>query len=123
MLFRSTGEIESIITSFQQESSRASKEMASSGEAVTSGVDMIGETASSFSNVVKGVNEAVSDTESAADKVNRQYEYMQQVSDKAQSVAAGIEESDAAVGQVVLTINHLQERAERLKTLVSRFRI
>ncbi len=119
----STGEIESIITSFQQESSRASKEMASSGEAVTSGVDMIGETASSFSNVVKGVNEAVSDTESAADKVNRQYEYMQQVSDKAQSVAAGIEESDAAVGQVVLTINHLQERAERLKTLVSRFRI
>ena len=26
-------------------------------------------------------------------------------------------------GQVVLTINHLQERAERLKTLVSRFRI
>ncbi len=118
-----TGEIEAIITSFQQESSRASKEMASSGEAVTAGVDMIGETAASFNNVVHGVNEAVNDTESAADKVNRQYEYMQKVSDKAQSISAGIEESDAAVEQVVLTINHLQERAERLKSLVSRFKI
>ena len=117
-----TGEIEAIITSFQQESSRASKEMASSGEAVTAGVDMIGETSSSFNNVVQGVYEAVHDTESAADKVNRQYEYMQKVSDKAQSISAGIEESDAAVEQVVLTINHLQERAEKLKTLVSRFR-
>ena len=48
---------------------------------------------------------------------------MQKVSDKAQSISAGIEESDAAVEQVVLTINHLQERAEKLKTLVSRFRI
>jgi len=118
-----TGEIEAIITSFQQESSRASKEMASSGEAVTAGVDMIGETSASFNNVVHGVNEAVNDTESAADKVNRQYEYMQKVSDKAQSISAGIEESDAAVEQVVLTINHLQERAERLKSLVSRFKI
>lgn len=117
-----TGEIETIITSFQQESSRASKEMDSSGEAVTAGVDMIGETAASFNNVVQGVYEAVNDTESAADKVNRQYEYMQKVSDKAQSISAGIEESDAAVEQVVLTINHLQERAEKLKTLVSRFR-
>lgn len=118
-----TGEIEAIIKSFQQESSRASKEMDSSGEAVTAGVDMIGETAASFNNVVKGVYEAVNDTESAADKVNRQYEYMQEVSDKAQSVAAGIEESDAAAQQVTLTINHLQERAEKLKTLVSRFRV
>ncbi len=118
-----TGEIESIITSFQQESSKASKEMASSGEAVTAGVDMIGETSSSFNNVVYGVNDAVNDTKSAAEKVNRQYEYMQKVSDKAQTVAAGIEESDAAVEQVVSTINHLQERAEKLKTLVSRFKI
>lgn len=84
---------------------------------------MIGETASSFNNVVQSVYEAVNDTESAADKVNRQYEYMQKVSDRAQSISAGIEESDAAAQQVVLTINHLQERAERLKTLVSRFRI
>lgn len=118
-----TGEIEAIIISFQQESSRASQEMTSSGEAVTAGVDMIGETASSFNNVVQSVYEAVNDTESAADKVNRQYEYMQKVSDRAQSISAGIEESDAAAQQVVLTINHLQERAERLKTLVSRFKI
>ena len=48
---------------------------------------------------------------------------MQEISDKAQTIAAGIEESDAAVDQVVVTINHLQERAERLKMLVSRFKI
>ncbi len=118
-----TGEIETIITTFQQESSKASSEMTSSGEAVTAGVDMIGEASSSFNNVVSGVIEAVNDTESAADKVNMQYDFMQKVSDKSQNIASGIEESNAAVEQVVITINHLQERAEKLKALVSRFKI
>ena len=118
-----TGEIEAIITTLQQESSRASSEMSSSGEVVSAGVDMIGETASSFNNVVRGVIQAVGDTESASDKVTSQYTSMQEISDKAQTIAAGIEESDAAVDQVVVTINHLQERAERLKMLVSRFKI
>ena len=118
-----TGEIEAIITTLQQESNRASSEMSSSGEVVSAGVDMIGETASSFNNVVRGVIQAVGDTESASDKVTSQYTSMQEISDKAQTIAAGIEESDAAVDQVVVTINHLQERAERLKMLVSRFKI
>lgn len=118
-----TGEIETIITTLQQESSRASSEMSSSGEVVAAGVDMIGETSSSFTNVVRGVMQAVSDTESTSDKVNSQYTSMQEISDKAQTIAAGIEESDAAVDQVVVTINHLQERAEKLKMLVSRFKI
>ena len=118
-----TGEIEVIVRSFQNESEKASKEMALSGEVVASGVDMIGETTKSFNNVVMGVNKAVQDTESASSKVNTQYNSIQDVSDKAQTVAAGIEESNAAVEQVTSTVSHLQERAERLKMLVSRFKV
>ena len=112
-----------IVRSFQNESEKASKEMALSGEVVASGVDMIGETTKSFNNVVIGVNKAVKDTESASSKVNTQYNSIQDVSDKAQTVAAGIEESNAAVEQVTSTVSHLQERAERLKMLVSRFKV
>ena len=47
----------------------------------------------------------------------------QSVADKAQAVAAGVEESNAAVEQVTITVCHLQERAEKLKMLVSRFKV
>ena len=118
-----TGEIEVIVRSFQNESEKASREMSQSGEVVASGVDMIGETTISFNNVVQGVNEAVKDTQSAASRVDNQYNSIQSVADKAQAVAAGVEESNAAVEQVTITVNHLQERAEKLKMLVSRFKV
>ena len=118
-----TGEIEVIVRSFQNESEKASREMSQSGEVVASGVDMIGETTISFNNVVQGVNEAVKDTQSAASRVDNQYNSIQSVADKAQAVAAGVEESNAAVEQVIITVCHLQERAEKLKMLVSRFKV
>ena len=118
-----TGEIENIVKSFQQESQRASQEMESSGEVVSMGVDMIGETESSFGNVVNGVNEAVAGTETASLKVNSQYTSIQEVAEKAEIIAAGIEESDVAVEQVTTTVAHLQEKAEKLSQLVSRFKV
>ena len=55
--------------------------------------------------------------------VSDQYVTIQSVVDNAQVVAAGIEESNAAVNEVNNTVSHLQQRTERLKRLIEQFRV
>ena len=55
--------------------------------------------------------------------VSDQYITIQTVVDNAQVVAAGIEESNAAVNEVNETVSHMQQRTERLKRLIEQFRV
>lgn len=118
-----TGEIETIITSLQNESESASLEMGRSAESVQGGVENIMVTTEGFKSVVHGVTSLHQDTRVVSESVSNQYNTIQSVVDNAQVIASGIEESNAAVGEVTSTVTHLQERTEGLKHLVGRFKV
>ena len=117
-----TSEIEGIITTLQQESEKASSEMKLSGEAVIHGVEVIEETSKAFAEVVQGVDVAVSNTNNVVMSVSEQNCIIQDVDEKTQVVASGVEESNSAVSEVNVTVSHLQNRAEQLKNIVKQFK-
>ena len=119
---KATSEIETIITTLQQESEKASSEMKASGEAVIKGVEIIEETSKAFGAVVEGVDTAVTNTNSVVMSVSEQNLLIQDVDDKTQIIASGVEESNSAVSEVTSTVSHLQERAEQLKNIVKQFK-
>ena len=119
---KATSEIESIISSLQHESEQAAVAMKSADTSVSTGVDVIEETAASFTYVVDGVNDVTNSTHSMMTNFEEQYHTIQDVTDKTQAIASGIEESNVAVSEVTVTVDHLQERTEKLKTLVEQFK-
>ena len=119
---KATSEIESIISSLQHESEQAAVAMKSADTSVSTGVDVIEETASSFTYVVDGVNDVTNSTHSMMTNFEEQYHTIQDVTDKTQAIASGIEESNVAVSEVTVTVDHLQERTEKLKILVEQFK-
>ncbi len=120
---KSTSEIEKIISTLQNESEQASKEMSSATLSVTSGVEVIETTTSSFSQVVGGVNNMANSTYQLMEGFNVQHQTVAGVTDKTQAIASGIEESNAAVNEISITVDHLQERTEALKRLVGQFKV
>lgn len=120
---KATSEIENIISTLQQESERASQEMSSASVSVTNGVEVIENTTSSFSEVVGGVNNVANSTYQLMEGFNVQHQTVQSVTDKTQAIASGIEESNAAVNEISITVDHLQERTEALKRLVGQFKV
>ncbi len=100
-----TSEIERIITTLQNESEKASYEMKVSGDAVINGVDT-----------------AVTNTQNVVMSVSEENGLIQDIDDKMQIVASGIEESNSAVSEVNITVSHLQNRADQLKRLVTQFK-
>ena len=119
---KATSEIENIISSLQHESEQAAVAMKSADTSVSTGVDVIEETASSFTYVVDGVNDVTNSTHSMMTNFEEQYHTIQDVTDKTQAIASGIEESNVAVSEVTVTVDHLQERTEKLKILVEQFK-
>lgn len=117
------GEIESIITTLQQKSNLASVEMTKSVDSVQVGVDNIGSTTAGFKSAVESVINLHREMKSVAESVSNQYNTIITVVDNTQVIAAGIEESNSAVGEVNKTVAHLQERTDGLKTLVSKFNV
>ncbi|SIW07741.1 hypothetical protein MCSV2_60037 [Mucispirillum schaedleri ASF457] len=57
-----------------------------------------------------------------SDAVSEQYATIQTVVDNTQVIAAGIEESNAAVNEVNNTVSHIQQRTEKLKNLIEQFK-
>lgn len=120
---KATSEIEGIISALQKESESASDEMKKADEVVAEGVRSIDETIRGFEEVVSGVDSANKDIENVNGMVNEQNSAVQIVSENTSMIASGIEESNSAVGEVTSTVSHLQERAERLKLIVEKFKI
>ncbi len=119
---KATSEIETIITTLQQESEKASNEMRASGEAVVHGVDVIENTSKAFEDVVDGVDKAVHNASDVVMGVSEQNLLIQDIGDKTQIVASGVEDSNSAVSEVAITVSHLQDRAEQLKNIVKQFK-
>lgn len=120
---KATSEIENIISTLQNEAERASQEMSSASISVTSGVEVIETTTTSFSKVVNGVSNVANTTYQLMEGFNIQHQTVQNVNDKTQVIASGIEESNAAVNEISITVDHLQERTEALKRLVGQFKV
>ena len=97
--------------------------MTKSVESVQAGVDNIGETNEGFKSAVESVMDLHREMKSVAASVSNQYSTILTVVDSTQAIAAGIEESSNAVNEVTKTIEYLQERVERLKVMMARFKI
>ena len=119
---KATSEIETIITTLQHESEQAASAMKSADVSVSSGVNIIEETTSSFNLVVDGVNNVTQSTHTMMTGFEEQNLTINDVTDKTQAIASGIEESNVAVNEVTVTVEHLQQRTERLKSLVEQFK-
>ena len=119
---KATSEIENIISTLQHESEQAASAMKSADTSVSTGVDVIEETASSFNLVVDGVSDVTNSTHTMMSGFEEQHHTIQDGTDKTQAIASGIEESNVAVSEVTVTVDHLQERTEKLKTLVEQFK-
>jgi methyl-accepting chemotaxis protein len=119
---KSTSEIALIITSLQNESSAATKEMESANESVAAGVQSIVKTDEKFTKVTVAVREVSKTTAEINNGISEQVSMIQGINDNTQGLATGIEESVHAVSEVSETVNHLQTLTETLKQLVGRFK-
>jgi methyl-accepting chemotaxis protein len=120
---KSTSEIAQIITSLQNGSSAASKEMSSANESVGHGLNSIKATDSKFEEVVGSVNDISNTTNEVNNGINDQFTMIQSINDNTQGLASGIEESVQVVSEVTVTVNHLQQRADTLKQIVAKFKV
>jgi methyl-accepting chemotaxis protein len=120
---KSTSEIAQIITSLQNGSAAASKEMTSANESVGHGLNSIKSTDSKFEEVVGSVSDISNTTNEVNNGINDQFTMIQSINDNTQGLASGIEESVQVVSEVTVTVNHLQQRADTLKQIVAKFKV
>lgn len=120
---KATGEIKTIISTLQSDSSSASKEMEDASLRVKEGVQGIEETEKVFGDIFAAIDTVKNTTTAIARDISEEYDVLQKINSNSQAVASGIEESNVAVEEVTKTVSHLQQRVEALKAMVSRFRV
>jgi methyl-accepting chemotaxis protein len=76
-----------------------------------------------FAEVVHSVKEINETTQAVNNSINDQFTMIQSINDNSQGLASGIEESVHVVSEVTVTVNHLQQRADTLKSVVAKFKI
>lgn len=119
---KATGEITEIINTLQREAVSASEAMTHSAESVKTGAGNISDVTLEIQKVTKEVANLYRYMKPVVASVDNQQATVQGVVDNAQVIAAGIEESNAAVSEVNKTVAHLQERTESLKLLIEQFK-
>ena len=117
------GEVETIINELSKDSENASNAMNKSVTSVQEGASNIQSVTGEIKRAVEDVTNLYNDMKPISLSVSDQYVTIQSVVDNAQVVAAGIEESNAAVNEVNNTVSHLQQRTERLKNLIEQFKV
>ena len=117
------GEVETIINELSKDSENASNAMNKSVTSVQEGASNIQSVTGEIKRAVEDVTNLYNDMKPISQSVSDQYVTIQSVVDNAQVVAAGIEESNAAVNEVNNTVSHLQQRTERLKNLIEQFKV
>ena len=117
------GEVETIINELSRDSENASNAMNKSVTSVQEGAGNIQSVTGEIKRAVEDVTNLYTDMKPISQSVSDQYITIQSVVDNAQVVAAGIEESNAAVNEVNNTVSHLQQRTERLKSLIEQFKV
>ena len=117
------GEVESIINELLKDSENAATAMEKSVGSVQEGATNIQDVTGEIKKAVESVTNLYTEMQPVSKSVSDQYITIQTVVDNAQVVAAGIEESNAAVNEVNETVSHMQQRTERLKRLIEQFRV
>ena len=117
-----TKEISNIINELLNDADNASNAMNKSASSVHEGTSNINNAAYEIKKAVENVTLLYQSMNPVADAVSEQYATIQTVVDNAQVIAAGIEESNAAVNEVNNTVSHIQQRTERLKNLIEQFK-
>ena len=117
-----TKEIENIISELLRDADNASNAMDKSVTSVHEGTTNITNVTTEIKKAVENVTILYQAMSPVADAVSEQYATIQTVVDNAQVIAAGIEESNAAVNEVNNTVSHIQQRTERLKNLIEQFK-
>ena len=120
---KSTSEIEEIIVTLQNETESAAQEMNTAMVAVNEGVTSVEQTMNGFNIIASSISDTNNDINNVSAQISNQYNNIQMLGDNVQVVASGVEESNSAVNEVASTVTHLQEKAEKLKALVSRFQV
>ncbi len=120
---KATSEIEGIITMLQRDSIAASNEMSQASDSVSEGVNNIERTSTGFQDVVDSVEKINNTVSTVTHSVENQSVAIGNIVDTTQVFASGLSQSVSAVNEVSTIIEHLQRRAEDLKTLVSRFKL
>ena len=119
----STKEISDIITSLQEESEAADKNMTKAKESVDSGISAVESTNKVFMDIVN-IADAVFDASSQIEaSIKEQATTIGRTNDNVQVIASGIEESSRAISEVSHTIMDLQRKVEELKAVIERFKV
>lgn len=118
-----TKEIEDIINGLLRDSEEAKVAMDKSVTSVHDGTTNITGVATEIKRAVENVTLLYTAMRPVAESVSEQYVTIQSVVDNAQVIAAGIEESNAAVNEINNTVSHIQQRTDNLKLLIEQFKI
>ncbi len=119
----STKEISDIITSLQEESEAADKNMTKAKESVDNGINAVESTNKVFMDIVN-IADAVFDASSQIEaSIKEQATTVGRTNDNVQIIASGIEESSRAISEVSHTIMDLQRKVEELKAVIERFKV
>ena len=120
---KATSEVTNIVSTLQNEALTASSAMNKEEEKVKEGVTNIEQTENIFNKIFTGIDSIKSVMNNIKDGMDEEYSTVQTVHETSTSIATGIEESSNAVNEVTKTIEHLQERVENLKMMMSKFKV
>ena len=120
---KATSEVTTIVSTLQNEALTASSAMGMEAEKVKEGVNNIERTEDVFNKIFTGIDGINSIMSTIREDMDNEYSTVQTVHETSTSIAAGIEESSNAVNEVTQTIEHLQERVETLKMMLTRFKV
>jgi methyl-accepting chemotaxis protein len=119
----STNEITAIINTLHKDTSNASIEMSNTVNSVNASMEGITEASEHMNQIVEASDNVQLQLEGVNGEVNHQFDTMGGISDDTRDIAAGVEESVHAIGEVTSTVAHLQVEADALKAIVARFKI
>jgi len=120
---KATSEIEAIISTLQRDSELASQEMSKASTIVIDGVESIEITEKAFEVIFGGVNKISDTIILISSELAENYDMVESVATSAQIVALGIDQSNSAVSEVTITVSHLQERVESLRSMLTSFKL
>ncbi|MDR2869391.1 MAG: methyl-accepting chemotaxis protein [Deferribacteraceae bacterium] len=117
-----TQEVNGIIHQLSTASQSASHDMSTASTAVVDGVENINTTSQTFDGIVSKMTDAGERISNVNASIAEQSGTIITVQDSVRVIADNIVTSNAAVTEVTETVEHLQQLADQLKTLVGRFK-
>ena len=120
---KAIGEVETIITTLQNTSSAAIREMSDTESSVHSGVEIINSTREAFTAIVDSTVNANSDVANVEVSVNEQVAAINSINDSTHSIASGIEECVNVVSHVTVTAGELQTKSQQAYSAIDFFKV